>query len=150
MDLHIHDADMVRYLFGDPEGVSSIGTINEQGRISFITTVYRYKDGPAVSSSGGFVVPANFPFESNAFFNLERAAIKLGSDVTVYPDDGEPYQLETAPEDGHYWELKDFVSSVSEGRPSRIVTPEDAIASIELCQAELRSALERREVVLRS
>lgn len=148
LDLHIHDADMVRYLFGNPVRISSTGTEDEEGRVSFITTVYDFGKGPAVSATGGFVSPGSFPFEAGAFFNLEKAAVKLGETVMVYPAEGEPYALETAPEDGYYWELKDFVECVEEGRPSRVVTPEDAVAAIELCRAELRSVLEKREVVL--
>ena len=148
LDLHIHDADMVRYLFGDPRRVSSTGTADEQGRVSFITTVYDFGKGPSVSTCGGFVSPESFPFQAEAFFNLEEAAVRLGEEVTVYPCEGEPYKLETAPEDGYYWELRDFVDAVSEGRPSKVVTPGDAVASIELCLAELRSVLEHREISL--
>lgn len=148
LDLHIHDADMVRYLFGDPQRVSSTGTADNQGRVSFITTVYDFGPGLAVSTSGGFVAPESFPFQAGAFFNLEEAAVSMGEEIMVYPSTGEPYQLETAPEDGYYWELIDFVDAVSKGHPSKVVTPGDAVASIELCLAELRSVLEQREITL--
>ncbi len=147
LDLHIHDADMVRYLFGNPLSLRSTGTVDSKGRVSFITTVYDYGDGPAVSSTGGFVPSGSFPFDATAFFNLERAAIKMGEVIKIYPDGEEPYTLEIAPEDGYYWELKDFVSCVKEVRPSRVVSPRDAVKSIELCQAELLSVLEKREMV---
>ncbi len=147
LDLHIHDADMVRYMFGEPAGLCSTGTVDSKGRVSFITTIYRFTNGPAVSSTGGFVVPGNFPFEAGAFINLEKAAVKIGEEVKVFPMDEDPYTLEIADEDGYYWELKDFISCVAEGRPSRVVSVKEAIESIELCQAELRSVLENREIV---
>jgi len=148
LDLHIHDADMVRYLFGDPRSLRSTGIVDGQGRVAYISTVYDFGSGPAVSSSGGFVSSGSFPFEASAVFNLEGAVVKIGAEVTVFPDQGEAYALEVAPGDGYYWELKDFVTCVEEGRPSRVVTPEDAVASIELCRAELRSVLEKREILL--
>ena len=148
LDLHIHDADMVRYLFGDPVSLFSTGTIDDQGRVSFITTVYNFKNGQAVSTTGGFVDSTSFPFEAGAFINLEHAAIKIGEETKVYPDGEDGYTLDIAPEDGYYWELKDFISSVKKGRPSRVVTPEDAIKSIELCKDELLSVIEKREIVL--
>lgn len=148
LDLHIHDADMVRYLFGDPLSLHSTGTVDSQGRVSFITTVYNFGNGPAVSSTGGFVASGSFPFEAEAFLNLEKAAIKIGGETKVYPDGDEPYTLDIAPEDGYYWELKDFVSCVEQGRPSRVVTPNEAVESIELCRAELLSVQEKREIVL--
>lgn len=148
LDLHIHDADMIRYLFGDPLSLHSTGTVDSQGRVSFITTVYNFGNGPAVSSSGGFVTSGSFPFEAGAFLNLEKAAIKIGGETKVFPDGDEPYTLDIAPEDGYYWELKDFVSCVEQGRPSRVVTPKEAVESIELCRAELLSVQEKREIVL--
>jgi len=149
LDLHIHDADMVRYMFGEPASICSTGNVDSRGRVSFVTTIYKYEDGPAVSASGGFVVPESFPFEAGAFINLEKAAVKIGEGVTVYPEGGEAYSLEIDSDDGYYWELKDFAACVAEGRPSRVVSVEDAIESIELCQAELKSVLENREISLR-
>ena len=148
LDLHIHDADMVRYLFGDPASLRSTGTVDSQGRVSFITTVYDFGNGPAVSSTGGFIPAESFPFDAGAFFNLEKAAIKMGEKIMVYPKGEEPYALEIAPEDGYYWELRDFVNCVKKGHPSQVVTPKEAIESIELCRAELQSVLEKREIVL--
>jgi predicted dehydrogenase len=109
--------------------------------------VYDFGKGPAVSSTGGFIPAQSFPFDARAFFNLEKAAITMGEEIKVFPKGEEPYNLEIAPEDGYYWELRDFVTCVKEGRPSLVVSPKEAIESIELCRAEMQSVLEKREIV---
>lgn len=56
-DLHIHDADFVRWCLGEPSGVASTGTL------SHVTTTYRYPDGPVlVSAEGGHLSEPGFGF----------------------------------------------------------------------------------------
>ena len=57
-DLHVHDADLVRWLFGPPAAVSSTGSVDH------LTTAYHYgAGGPAhVTAEGGWDHTEGFPF----------------------------------------------------------------------------------------
>lgn len=56
-DLHIHDADFIRWCLGDPADLTSIGSL------SHVTTTYQYPDGPAlVTAEGGHVDEPGYGF----------------------------------------------------------------------------------------
>ncbi len=58
IDLHIHDADFVQFLFGMPGAVTSAGVIRRGGVVEHIDTHYHFEGGPQVTASGGWLVPA--------------------------------------------------------------------------------------------
>jgi len=151
LDLHIHDVDMVLYLFDKPESVKSAGVFEQNNSISHITTMYKYPD-KVVNSTGGWICSESFGFNMRAFYILEKATIELDfskeSVVTVYPDEGERYPLPFPEGDGYYYELKDFVESINRGSLSGIVTAETALKSVKVCLSEIESAKQKKEVLL--
>jgi predicted dehydrogenase len=58
VDLHIHDADFVRWCFGDPPAVTSTGAVVEGG-INHVTTIYHFDH--SVVAEGGWLAPGT-PF----------------------------------------------------------------------------------------
>ncbi len=62
VDLHIHDADFVRFLFGEPQSFSARGARGSTGEVAHIHTLYHYPDGPLVSAEGGWLCPPSLPF----------------------------------------------------------------------------------------
>ena len=151
LDLHIHDVDMILYLFGMPESVRSIGVPDGNGFFTHISTVYGYPD-ISVTSTGGWGLASGFPFRMRALYNLESATIEMDSSweqpVMVYPDQAEPYALELPDGDGYRNELLDFVSRCESGMTSEIVSPRVAAESVRLTRAEIQSAREGREINL--
>jgi len=78
-DLHVHDADFVRYCFGEPAAVSSTGTLDH------ITTLYRYAkgEGPAhVVAEGGWDHSQGFEFFMGytVIFEQATAIFALGAE----------------------------------------------------------------------
>lgn len=150
-ELHIHDTDMIVYLFGFPQSLRSVGVFTPSGSISQIATVYAYPDW-AIASTGGWLCSNSFGFNMRAFFVLEQATIELDFSkqpaVMVYPQDGAKYALPLPERDGYYHELQDFMAGVERGQLSGIVTPESAADSVRLCLAEIQSAKENREIRL--
>jgi predicted dehydrogenase len=76
VDLHVHDADFVRFCFGDPDAVSSAGRVGDSGAIDHVTTLYRYErgNGPAhVVAEGGWDHAPGFPFTMRYAAIFERA-----------------------------------------------------------------------------
>lgn len=67
-DLHVHDADLVRWLFGTP------ATVCTGGSLDHVTTQYRFADGPAhVVAEGGWDHAPDFPFFMGYTVVFERA-----------------------------------------------------------------------------
>lgn len=150
LDLHIHDVDMVLYLFGAPRAVRSHGVKESDGSVSQITSFYEYPDA-VVQAGGGWLCSASFGFTMRALYVLEQATIELDFSknpvVTVYPDSGQKYPLQLAEGDGYFHELKDFVHGIEKGQLSGIVTGRSAAEAVKLCLLEIESVKDgkRRE-----
>lgn len=149
LDLHIHDVDMILFLFGKPEGLKSNGIAEKDGSISHITTLYQYRD-KVVTSSGGWICSGSFGFNMRAMYILEKATVELDFSrnpvVMVYPGEGEKYPLPLAEGDGYYYELRNFAENVAAGSFSGTVTPESALESVRVCFAEIDSAKRNKEI----
>jgi predicted dehydrogenase len=146
VDLHIHDVDMVIFLFGAPRGVQSHGVLENDGSISQIMTFYDFPHA-MVQANGGWIRSRTFDLRMRAFFILESASIELVSRgktvVTVYPETDEPFPLPLTEEDGFVAELRDFVEGVEKGRLSELNPPQAAADGVALCLLEIESAKER-------
>jgi len=74
-DLHVHDADLVRHLFGEPDSLTSTGTPHH------VTTLYRYDDGPRhVVAEGGWDHADGFPFHMGYTLVFENATASWSID----------------------------------------------------------------------
>jgi len=155
-DLHIHDADFVRWCFGIPDSVASAGRVGHSGAIDHVTTLYQYErgNGPAhVVAEGGWDHAPGFGFTMRYVANFERATATFDISRPESPlllcQDGtcEAVALSAAP--GYDAEIRHVVSAVDEGRSHADVTLQDAIDVTELLDAERRSVQRRRAVSLK-
>ena len=141
-DLHIHDADFILHLFGRPTQVCSSGVLDESGVINHVTTHYHYPGGPAVHAEGSWLLADGFNMEFT--LHCERATLDFnlarGADAFIITETGKPARvMASEAADGYGAELRYFVECVAAGRPPRTVTGHDAIAALEVCEAEERS-----------
>ncbi|MFO0838961.1 MAG: Gfo/Idh/MocA family oxidoreductase [Phycisphaerae bacterium] len=140
VDLHIHDADFVRWCFGEPTRVSTVGTL------AHLTTQYRFAAGPAhVVAEGAWDHGPGFPFRSRFCVAFERATVEYDSNreapLMCYQD-GAATVIETEIRSGWELEIRELVDCLARGeRPTRS-TIEDAAATARLLDAE-RASLER-------
>ena len=147
LDLHIHDADFVLYLFGKPKSVTSRGSGFSKGRLDHIVTSYEYRDNMLVTAEAGWEYPAAFPFSMSFRIVMEKATLDYGADgLLLYPPKGKPKKVKTATRDGYESELRHFVDCVEKNRASTVVTPASATQSVILIEAETASALSGRTV----
>jgi len=150
LDLHVHDADMVLYLFGPPRAIQSGGVFDSDGSIRHITTLYRY-NGLLVKASGGWLASSAFGFNMRALYLLERATIELDFSkdptVMVYPEGDAKYALPLPEGDGYYYELKDFCEGVVRGTLSGVVTGRSAADAVRMCLLEIRSAQQGEQLI---
>ena len=136
-DLHVHDADFVRWCLGDPVQVVSTGTINH------LTSIYRYGSGPGhVSAEGGWLRARGFPFRMRYTVEFEEAVADF--DVTRTPSvllsrNGSTEAVELPQENPYDAEVGDFVRGIHEGRVELRATVADAFGTARLLDAERES-----------
>jgi predicted dehydrogenase len=149
LDLHIHDVDMILYLFGKPSSVRSVGVPDGNDYFSHISTVYQYSR-MSVVSTGGWGLAPGFPFNMRALYIFEEATVEMdiskAQAVMIFPNEGNPYPLDLPEGDGYRNEIIDFLERCEIGRMSDIVAPSVAAESVRLTELEIRSAREGREI----
>lgn len=140
MDLHIHDVDMLRYLFGEPKAVSAL---TNDARVKSTTIHSRFfYDDKLVTAIGDWGQAKTKKFKYYARFNLETATVEIsGSVVTVYPDEGEPIELKPDTSLNHMglesWFFADTILGNKENNKNR---PEDAMGTVRLVKKLIESA----------
>ena len=149
LDLHIHDVDMIMFLFGKPQSVCSVGVPDEVGSFSHISTVYKFLN-LSVISSGGWGLATCYPFNMRALYIFEKGTIDMDFSrdhpVMVYPEGGSARPLSLPEGDGYLHELTDFIGRCESGVPSDKNSPAIAAESVRLTHLEISSAREGREM----
>lgn len=156
LDLHLHDTDFILHLFGPPRAVSSRGYSVVSGRTDFLSTQYIYDDagspGPAsVTAEGGWCVPDGGPFVMRYRVDFERATADYDlsrDDPLVLIHAGEAKPVRCGNEDGYVCEMRYFMECVSKKRPPIVIDAEQALESIRVVEAEVRSARQGEPVVV--
>lgn len=154
LDLHIHDVDTIQWLFGMPGKVSSHGSVTDDGGVDYIWTQYSYDGRGVIMAEGGWV-PGAMPFEMGFRVAFETAAIeyKLSAKpaVSLYVGGQAAAQHpDIKPANGYQVELKYFLDCVAAGKKPDRATPDDAARSVAIVEAELKSILAGRPVVVKS
>ena len=136
IDLHIHDADAVLWLFGRPDEVVSTGSVYH------VSTQYRYSKGPApVTAEGGWVAEPGFPFRMRYTVAFERATADWDlsrADTLLLSHAGKTEVVALPSLTAYEREVQAMVELVTRGGRSR-VTMADAVAVAELLEAEQSS-----------
>lgn len=142
VDLHIHDADFVRFAFGEPTSVDSRGTRMH------VETRYRFEggafDGLVAVAEGGWMDDPSFPFMMVASIQCERAVIdfRLGREPELLVVEqgvespilaGRDYPTGT----GYDHEIAAFIAAIREGASDAPVTLRDAAGTQRLLDREL-------------
>lgn len=151
-DLHIHDADFVRYLMGEPENVNAYATRDDDGVIQGIMAVYQYGDA-LITAESAWDFPEKYPFCADFQVKFERATAVLDKNgLTVYPIDGEPFSpdfksmklessdsnLNVSGSDAYYNELRHFIELVEKGNDSEIAPLSEGVKTLELIEKEIK------------
>lgn len=150
LDLHIHDADYVLYLFGKPKAVRSSGGGSKGGRLDHVVTTYEYAGARIVMAEGAWEYPGTFPFSMSFRIAMEKATLRFDAGgLLLYPVEGRPKTIPVRNADGYVNELKHFVACIEANRGSDVVTPETALQSVQLIEAEVKSAEKGKPVAVR-
>ncbi len=125
-DLHIHDVDMIRYLFGEPRAVSCRASTSVC-RYDTVHSSFFYGKVPVTAIGDWSLVGVRF--EAGYRIDFEKATlISNSSSVTVYPKDGgESYMPPLEKINGYEGELAYFCD-VIEKRTANVKNPAQSAA----------------------
>jgi predicted dehydrogenase len=145
-DLHIHDADMVQWLFGVPKTVMSTGSLDH------VTTLYRYARGPRhVTAEGGWDHGAGFAFRMRYVVVFERATAEfdlLRDPPLVVTRDGRNTPVKLDAITGYDGEIRYVLECLRAKRPASRATLSEAVTVTRGLQAERKSSEVGRPVEL--
>lgn len=152
LDLHIHDADIVQFCFGRPKSVFATGYTKLSGAIDHVVAQYEVASGAIVHAEGSWAMAPGFGFSMTYTVNFEHATadfdIARGADALKLMKDGKTEIITGDGSDGYQGELGHIVECIQTGRPPSVVTGQDGLSAVEICEAEERSIASRQPVKL--
>ncbi|GHU74103.1 hypothetical protein AGMMS49992_14630 [Clostridia bacterium] len=142
LDQHIHDVDMVNWLFGLPESVSTRGvSVGLGSGIDALATNYRYPNMTITAEDDWSLNGKDMGFRMLFRQNFERGALVFEDNVlTVYPNDKDSYKPELSEDYGYYRELRYFIDRINDGQPITVAPLTSTRDTIRLATAERQSA----------
>ncbi len=147
LDLHVHDAHLIRLLFGMPESVSSRGRLRN-GVAEYAVSSFGFAERHlVVTSTMGVIRQQGRPFTHGFELQLERATIHFESasfadgnesmPVKLLADDGQvirPTFPVADPLDGFVAELTEVRDCSLNNRPSTILAGDLARDAVQICE----------------
>ncbi len=142
VDMHIHDTDVINWLFGAPEHVSSIArNVIPGSAYDTVATNYFYPDGKVINAQADWTLQGDFGFSMTFRVNFEKANLIMDAQgVKVNPIDAPGFMAELSSDMGYYRELNYFIDTIVNDTENTVCTPESAVKSLEIVEAEIRSA----------
>jgi len=147
LNLMLHDIDYLYWLLGKPLAVRSRG-LDEPGKAwHHVFIGLDYADATAVVEGCG-IMPLSFPFSTSLRVVCEEGALDLSwhwggaapvSEVTLYPQAGEPEVLSIPGYDPYEAECRYFVDSVQGKADPQLLGIETASGSLEVALAANQS-----------
>ncbi len=138
IDLHIHDADFVRFAFGEP------ATVTARGDRMHVHARYSYADGLEIEAEGGWMDDPKFAFMMVATIECERGIIdfRIGRDPELCVlEEGVERPIATGIDyplgAGYEHEIDALLQSVLESSTEAPVTLREAAATQELLDREI-------------
>jgi predicted dehydrogenase len=148
-DLHIHDTDFVQFLFGRPTDVFSTGIVRGTS-IDQIDTKYFYPDSPEVSAEGSWLLPRGF--KMSYVMQCERATLDFDSEreakALQISEAGQEPRAISIHGDGYTEEINYLLACIQRGKRPSLVTAEDGMRALELCEAEEESVRNGKPIQL--
>lgn len=141
LDMHIHDVDMVRFLFGEPREVSAVA-YDDVTRWQYINSRFFFDDKKVVTATCSWEESDTTPFYSDCRIRFEEATVLLVNDkLTVYPQNGVAYTPEYERKDRIMEELRTLAMLIT-GDISEINDnkPESSMKSVALVKKLCESA----------
>lgn len=158
LDLHVHDAHFIRYLFGMPKSVSTQGRLKDNLAASWMTT-FNYEDPELlVTASSGTIGQQGRPFLHGFEIHLEKATIAFEFAVigeegkylcqpTLFDGDGKATHPELGdgdPQNAFCAQLTEVTECIAENKTSAILGGNLAGDAITLCHLQTESLRQQK------
>lgn len=150
IDLHVHDAHLIRLLFGMPWAVSSVGRMRGEV-VEYCNSLFHYMDPElVVSASSGVINQQGRSFTHGFELHLERATLhyefavigdqpELLMPLTILDDQGQVTRPELGngdPVRAFEAEVRAVAASIASGQPSPVLDGALARDAILLCHRQ--------------
>jgi predicted dehydrogenase len=116
--------------------------VDKTGRIDHVTTQYHYPEGPSVHAEASWLLTQGFNMgytlhceKGTVDFDMARGPAAL----TVLQRGQSSQTIQLKPSDGYTAEIRYFVDCIARNSPPETVTARDAVAALEICEAEEES-----------
>ncbi|MBQ9921865.1 MAG: Gfo/Idh/MocA family oxidoreductase, partial [Clostridia bacterium] len=144
-DQHIHDTDMINWVFGTPSAVTSTGmTVHPASAYDIVATNYIY-DGKYVVTAMDDTVYNTIPFGAGYKVDFEGATLLYqNGKLLVYSGGNEPYvapipdRLPT--KDGYANEIIYYINCIKNNLPTEFCQPDESKTAVKIALAERESA----------
>ena len=144
LDLHIHDTDFVQFCFGRPKAVFATGLSRFSGAIDHVVTQYQVANGANVSAEGSWLMGPGFGFNMAYTVIFETAMADYDSGrgaetLRLYEKAQPPRTIKCDGPDGYVAELQHMLDAIQANRRPSVVTAQDGLSAVEICEAAERS-----------
>ena len=147
-DQHVHDVDMVQYLFGMPEAVSSNGQVLIEGsNFDTVCSNYIYENGPTVFTHNDWTLSSGFAHGFRVNFEKGTLEMTTAGMKLFRKDVKEAEVMEFEKTNALTNELTYLAECVKGEHANEINPPESSRETIRLVLAEIASAGKRAEKV---
>jgi predicted dehydrogenase len=159
VDLHVHDAHLIRYLLGMPQAVTSQGRMRGEV-VEYCETLFQYDDPKlVVSAASGVIQQQGRGFTHGFEMQLERATLHY--EFAAFADQAELMPLKVLTADGQVLrpdlgqadsisafvaEIEEVVAAVEKGKPSPLLGGDLARDAIALCHKQTEAVRSRAPV----
>lgn len=144
LDMHVHDLDLINWIFGMPKQVSAI-VGNSKIKQESVSSRLFYDDFVA-EVRADWSLPQSYPFTAQFQVDFDEATVVIqGEKFLLYRDDGleeESYNSE----DAFIREIEDFLALALDRIPCETTSAESVRESVRLAMAEMESA-EKNEII---
>jgi predicted dehydrogenase len=133
--------------------VFSSGVTRGGDSIDHVVTQYNYAGGPAVYAEGSWLLTGNFSMSYTVL--CERATLDFdmarGAEALMVTEAGKkPRAIKLVGSDGYGGEIQHMLEAIQNGKPPKVVTAQDGLSAVQICEAEAKSVKTGRVVALRA
>jgi predicted dehydrogenase len=145
LDLMLHDLDVVRWWFGEPERVHARRLTGRAGELDYALATLRWRDGPIVhleaswAEHEGFRTSFELRGDAGMLVHDSRAASPLSTQVPGGVQAPAMIPVATVHETPYRRQLRDLVERFARG-DDHLVTGDDGLRSLELAFAVIEAA----------
>lgn len=147
LDTHIHDVDVARFIFGEPDRMFA-SEFCEPPNYQVVTTTLGFGSTTAIiNCSWDSAYTKAFTFGFRARFEDASMVCEDGA-ITVTRCGCQPEQIKLEPTDGVTEEIRHFIGTVISGEENKLNPPESSLMSVRLIEKIRESASTRRSIKL--